>query len=396
MEKYIVIYKNHPNGDIIVYDGKDKIIVPHDDWNKDRRNYITSEFKYIPCDKRKTLEETYEEFLKHAEILKEETDGLINLFKSGTITQTSLTLFYHFNKVIPEKITSDEGKWLEAAMTGALAWAKPYEGEIWKYDVISMYPSIMQDNHMLFPIKQGEFQILTAFGKDYSTAIYRCKIEGKSLLFRFNKRNYYTSQDVRRARELNLKITLIQDGDHNVLFWDRSRCMTGAQLFRPFVKLLFDLKQKQVPQSKAILNTLWGSLVRKDIIEKVFHEDDDVEIYPGRQIIERVPYGDDEILIKFAKNDSLFVYDWARIGPFILGKGRSMISKLMEPNLDCIMRTHTDSMWSTKKLDISTGLDLGQVKYEGYCPDVKIVNNTNITGIFSSINSHKCLPTIFK
>ncbi len=217
MEKYLVVFNYHDNGDIILYDGIEKLIVPYKDWDEDRRHYISSEFKYIKCEDKKTEEQTYNDYVRDAHTLKRETDGLINLYKTGSIPQTSLALFNHFNEVVPEKITAEESVWLNATTVGAIVWCRPYEGEIWKYDIVSMYPSIMQDNHMLFPIKQGKFETLEKFDIDYHTAIYRCQIEGESKLFRFNPTCYYTSHDVRRARELKLKITLIQETECIIL-----------------------------------------------------------------------------------------------------------------------------------------------------------------------------------
>ncbi len=158
--------------------------------------------------------------------------------------------------------------------------------------------------------------------------------------------------------------------------------MTGSQLFKKYVKFLFDLKQRNIPRAKEILNCLWGNLTRKQIIKKIYHEDDNVEVFPGNEILECTPYGDEQISVTFVNTNGLYKFDWARIGPFLLAKGRSMISKLIAPHIDYIMRTHTDDMWSSKKLDIPTGDDLGKVKFKGYCPNAKIVNNGNITGKF--------------
>ncbi len=384
-EKCIVAYKFHDSEDkVILSDGTKTRTVPMQKWVDDNKHYFKSELKYIKCHKDKTVEQTALDFVRDADVLKKETDGLINMFKSGSVPRTSLALFNHFNEVIPEKITPDEGAWLTAATLGAIAWCKPYNGPIWKYDYVSMYPSIMQNNNMLFPVKQGRFETIEKFDKDHAVAIYRCHIDGESKLFRFNpKKNYYTSHDVRRARELNLKISLIHDKKPNVLIYDRQTCMTGAQLFRKYVNFLFALKKKKVPVSKDILNNLWGALTRKDVIKKIFHQSDDVKVFPGRTIIDRQMYGDDQWEYTFVCDNSIYKYDWARIGPFLLAKGRSMISKLMEPHIDCIVKSHTDSMWCTKQLEIPTGEGLGEVKYEGFCPDAKIVNNVNFSGKFS-------------
>lgn len=55
----------------------------------------------------------------------------------------------------------------------------------------------------------------------------------------------------------------------------------------------------------------------------------------------------------------------------------------MEPHIDKIVRSHTDSIFATEKLEIATGDKLGELRYEGFCPNFKIDNSIAFEGEFS-------------
>jgi hypothetical protein len=63
-------------------------------------------------------------------------------------------------------------------------------------------------------------------------------------------------------------MNITQDGQPNFLYYSRDKCLTGHELFGPYIKLLFDLKQKKVSKSKDIINILWGALTQRDYIKK--------------------------------------------------------------------------------------------------------------------------------
>ena len=80
--------------------------------------------------------------------------------------------------------------------------ATPYEGVAYKYDVNSMYGSILASN-MNFPYKEGKFMVLkqnemekwkTEKGSYFKYGIYRCTIKGDidPVLFKYNIHNMYT------------------------------------------------------------------------------------------------------------------------------------------------------------------------------------------------------------
>jgi hypothetical protein len=164
----------------------------------------------------------------------------------------------------PEEILQDEAEWINNSSKGALIFAEPFEGELYKYDVKSLYPHIMKSTTLSFPIKRGEFLIIDKFGEYIAFGIYRCKViksEDKNInkLFRFNDKHYYTSVSLDHAKSLGLKFELIQDGKPNHLFYSREKRLTFNEVFKPFVDFMFELKdKKKVEKSKDILNIKKG------------------------------------------------------------------------------------------------------------------------------------------
>lgn len=391
-KKIATFFRNKREGNVLLYDGKQITKMSPSEFSKEWNDFYHTKFKYIQCKKEKNLEKTRNEFIRDTNLLKQVTGGQINMYKTGSVSQTALHLFGGLNtRFNPENISMEESEWISYSTKGALMHAQEYVGEAWKFDICSMYPSIMRSNNMLFPYEAGVFMNLTEFGQDFATAIYRCKIDIKdSRLFRLNDRNYYTSHDVRRARELNFPIQLIQDGKYNALIYPRSSCVTGQQLFGPFIDLLFDLKKNyKIPLAKEIMNSLWGALSQAYENHLVITSDHptDVPIWDDSDIIITPRIGSKKLDIKVFKKDTAFRNDWARIKPFLLAKSRSMISKIMEPHINNIVRCHTDGIVSSCPLPIPTGDELGQIKYEGYCPMFSVYKVNNIKGKFLVVDS---------
>ena len=87
--------------------------------------------------------------------------------------------------------------------------AAPYEEVAYKYDVNSMYGSILASN-MNFPYTEGEFIVIkqkemekwkTEKGSFFKYGIYRCMIEDP-VLFKYNIHNMYTHIDLALAHHL--------------------------------------------------------------------------------------------------------------------------------------------------------------------------------------------------
>ena len=51
--------------------------------------------------------------------------------------------------------------------------------------------------------------------------------------------------------------------------------------------------------------------------------------------------------------------------PFILAFGRQMIGRIMDPYLNDIVNVNTDGFKAVKQLDIITGTNIGDIRFEG-------------------------------
>lgn len=375
-----------------IYDGKNK-------WklSKEEKNTLMYSFKspYIVMDREEqkdekgqvieiTIEEEYNKLIPIINNLKEKSDGLINLYKSGSYKNASLDLFDKFSQFLnePEPILQDEAEWISESSIGALVWAEQYEGELYKYDYKSKYPALMKSQTLKFPIKRGEFQRLEQFGEFFQFGIYRCIVfksedENINKLFRFNKTNYYTSISLNHAQKLGLKIELIQDDKPNFLYYSRDKLITFNEVFKPFVDFLFDLKEKKVEKAKDILNRLWGALC--EVEKKKYFCEKEINISDDEEIFEIRPYKNNEDIdiISTNKINKRYKTNYARLCPFLIAQGRYDLSNELLPIKENIKRIQTDGFLSTIKLHENVNVKLGELKYEGFTENGIIKNCIN-------------------
>ena len=57
----------------------------------------------------------------------------------------------------------------------------------------------------------------------------------------------------------------------------------------------------------------------------------------------------DNYKIQTISYDNMFKTNFARLGPFILSKGRQIISRIIEKHLNDIVRVHTDGFIAKKR-----------------------------------------------
>jgi len=328
----------------------------------------------------------YNQFIQDANILKKESNGLINLYKTGNNKNTALELFDKFTKHIQsDHMRQVESDFISKASQGALLFHEKYQGPAYKYDIKSMYPSIMK-SVQLFPVKEGELKYITELdNKDYfDFGIYRCVISGINKLFKFNKNNYYTHIDLSNARSLNLVIKLIIDDQPNLLYYSRDKLLTGTELFGQYVDVMFDLKQKKLTdRTKSILNILWGALSEKNTKKKIIDSNKVLDLNDNLKLVSLRPFDDETINVEYSNNDTQYKYGFARLAPFLISKGRKIICEYMKEYSDIVKRCHTDGIiFSHKPNGIKTGDKLGELVYEGYCKNVNIINSMSVIGEF--------------
>lgn len=384
-----------------IYNGKEVQVITTDEWKEIRNEKFDGKYILLPMSQRpdkitkevKTIEEQWDDWLEMARLIENRSLGVINPFKTGRDTKTALDLFYRWTKhIIPEPILQAEANWITNCSHGPLiSCVKGYKGPAYQYDVCSEYGYVMSQNRNLFPIKKGEFMKVTEF-QDLKSGchIYRCIIEynkDKHVLFRWNKKNYYTMTDILVAQKLGLKIELIQDDQPNLLFWKRTSCVHGGQLFGRFVKFLFDLKKSNIDGAKQILTASWGALTQRNKLKETVKDDGpEWHLKEDREIVTMCSYGQEQLHISYVKNDDQYETDYARIKPFILAYGRQMTSNIMEPFYDKVLRVHTDGILFSEEVYPTQirkhNAKLGDLKYEGFCKHVRIEHCNSIKGKF--------------
>ena len=357
---------------------------------KEKINILSfkSDYLLIIANPNICLIQQYDEYIENANILKENSK-LINIYKSGSISQTALNLFDRFTHHIrnPPKIEEQEAQYISNSKQGALIFGEDYNGVGHKFDIVSSYPSIM-NSKMLFPINEGELKIITQQEFNnlefYQYGIYRCNISGNNKQFRKNKNNYYTHIDLTEAKRLNLKIKLIVNSQANFLYYSRDKLLTGTELFKQYVVHLYELKKNNIKISKLILNILWGKLcqtkIKKNIIdnEKMVIIDDEIKSI--------MPLNGNNVRINTYKKSDQYVSGWARIGPFIMSKGREKIAKIIDKiGNQNIVRCHTDGIISKIYPDIELGENLGDLKFEESSNLINIKNCNSVFGFIKKI-----------
>lgn len=398
-ERKIMVYEKMEKGQVRLFDGVDYQVKSMKDMKQEIFGY-SENYVYFKLEKKKkkgvmTLSDYYLKIVHDAKEIKRESRGLINLWKTGNAQNTALNLFDKFTKIItPEPLLQDEAHWISEATNGAMIWATPYKGELHKYDFCSFYPSILRDSKFLIPVKRGDFykwnQDKLEQQKYFQYGIYRVRISpeisASDLInvksFRFNKSHYYTHFDLTMAKELKLQMKIIDDGKPNVLLYSRDKLYNSSWLFKDYVNTLFALKKKEIGSAKDILNVLWGLLSQRKMKRKFANKMKPVDILGENYIYSIKPDGDGTSMKTFSYN-KFFKYDYARLCPFLLAKGRVQIVKKYIPALDKVVMAHTDGFILKEKYNFDNmGDGLGQIKYEGFCQNGKVKNVNNVIGQF--------------
>ena len=391
-EKTPVVFQYVPGefDKVRLFDGKKYRLVSYDKFCDMRSKPITCPYVFVKLMKSTdtTMRESYENFMKMANTLKEYTDGKYNLFKTGNIKRAALHRFIELNPtLLPEPLDPIEAEWISKASHGSLMCAKnDYTGEIHEYDINSAYPRVLSAQKFSMPIKKGVFKCITQEEFDqckyFDYGIYRVEIQSiEAMLFRRNRSNYYTHYDLARAKELGMKMILIEDGQPNALLYSgASARINGDKAFGEFVKELYELKKnhpKIRQYFKMPLNIIWGAMAERYRHKKCILPGTHPEI-TFSNIVSLLPRksGDKTYYSLKAYDHIAYNLPFARVAPFLLARCRMMMSRIMEPHKQHIVRVHTDGFYSTVPLEfertnkrtidsVKIGDELGDLKYEG-------------------------------
>lgn len=359
------------------------------------------------------LKSEYKKFVENANILKEKTNGEINLFKSGNnFGMVALDLFQKMNPhFLPEPILPDEAIWIENATCGPLVYAEKYNGEAYKMDMVSNYGYIMKSKLFGVPVKRGKFVTLTQNEFKNKTffefGIYRVKILSNTnpKQFRINKNNYYTHYDLSIALLNKYKMELIEDENPNALLYDGNSRITGNLIFEKFVNFLFKLKSEGVPYAKNILNILWGFFSERNEFRLIHDNKSEFEVKKGKKITMIQQLNNELECFTLQDQTKMYKTNLARIKPFMIAAGRQLMAKILMPYIDSVKRIHTDGIITSKRLNftktkngaslanIEEGNNIGNIRYEGYCEFIRI---RNCNDFYDKNGQKQVLKKLFK
>jgi hypothetical protein len=310
----------------------------------------------------------------------------INLFLTGSINKTVRKYVYHeFNKLNcdTEEITEDEYEWLENATKNQIykiAKNGTYE-TVYGYDQNNSYNSQLIDPKFYIPVKQGKFKHLSNDDfmrrKNFNYGIYRCIVEFNEDFknqFRYNRTNHYTHFTLEIAKQLNLKITMIEDDKPNVLEYSCKdfTCVKAHRLFYEYITWVNYMKKfkKEIPLVKLLNSGLWGCLCEaiikkeKKTGELIYNSYEDM-----CNAIEE-PDGDGYYTRVETKS---YKTPLARLKPFLLSRQCLTMFDVINEHYDTIVRFNTDGFASTEKIrDLDIGEKIGQWKFEGVAHNQEI------------------------
>lgn len=135
---------------------------------------------------------------------------------------------------------------------------------------------------------------------------------------------------------------------------------------------------------KNYLNVLHGALCQTDVISIKSNIDSITEIHEDKEICIMHAIGDlnsTTLHIEVYKPAKRCEYDYARIKPFLVAKGRYMISKIIAKNIDEVVRVHTDGIICKSEItNIQLGNNIGDLKFEAYTDNCIVENSQRYRG----------------
>jgi len=397
-EKQILLFDKTKS---IGYDGNKEFFVNPKEY--DQIINFKTEYLMVPRNTNKPIHDEYTQYLKLADELKSKSNGIINIYKTGTVKKSALKLLDDTTKhITPEHIEYDEACVLENSTSNGFIFSEPYEGIAHKGDITSLYPSIYSSKFSLVPIKRGIFKILSneniiemtsKLNGNYAYGLYRFQIYPSGnpkidRLFRFKpidnfnrndilEKQFYTSIDLKMADILNLKKELIVDNDINCILYPRSHCLTGFEIFNKFTETLKPLKEQKVEGAKLLLNILSGALSEKNI--KEFYIDEkkdnfiDLDEMNLKLLKSSMSIDGTTSIYKCVSKDRFYCSQFARFKPFMLAQARLVMLKIILPINHLVKKVYIDSIISTEPLEYKEGWGNLKLEYENKL--IKIVNN---------------------
>jgi hypothetical protein len=359
---------------VLLYDGEEFKNIDYQQFYNFKSNLYENEYSYIQKSTSDMILE-HQQIITDCQELYKASNGHIDMTKTSFNFKkmAKLLLYNSLYAYEAETIEKDEEELIKKCFIGGLIYSidntnleKAYE-----YDINSAYPHQMIQNSFTFPLKRGQFETITKLDLVIHYGIYKAEIvksQDKHInkLFRFNRNNVYTHNDLYSARMLGLEIILNQEPNNVLLYPHR---VNGCQMFANLVKMLYDLKLKNIPYAKLILNTLWGVLCSKRKLTRIARNNSEIIDFESFDKIFNIcptSFGD---IVQYTKSDlALYKFNYARLGLFLTSALRKRMATTFFQYRENIYRSHTDSCLLDIPIDLKISNKMGEFKCKkGHC-----------------------------
>jgi len=359
-----LIFFQRKEGKIITYDG---INLNYDD----KINHNSKDTVYKKYDGLENIEEGFNEYMNNINILRKRSGIDLTLYRYSVNKYIKKELYLSgLNNVEFKPIEKLEEKILTSSnMSGFLYYDKS-KGNMKVYDINSFYSSLLLDPHFLIPTGDPEYHKLTQKEliemKFIQYGYYRCNIDIKNpKLIMLSDRLWKSYYELKRARELNYKIEMIEDNDYNFMSYSSSNRINSHIIFKKFIDKHYPYKQQYKNESylfKSILNNAHGALCERQATYINTEEHDNLNVQ-DEYILNMFPDDAGNHHIKLG-DKNYYMYPYGRIFSFLISYSRYQLSRLIEKYEKDIHRIHTDGFYINSEIDIPINDLIGGLKIE--------------------------------
>lgn len=367
-ENIIVIYFDAD--EIVKYDGICKETISIDEYEQLKKD---AQKMIVKCDSLENMSECHENYIKKADILKKETKGLVNFYRSQYNGSIAFDVFRKFTKFIkdPEALDEVEHQILDNAFHGGIHYEKKGEYKnCYDYDMNSMYCHFMRKSSFIFPATKPTYKQMTNEELNklefLPYGLYNVLIKTHHELWRMKNKGWFTHYDLQIAKMLNIKFEL-NENKTNVLLYSSKDCIRGNKAFSEFVEYFTNLENStNKDYVKPIRNALWGYLSSNNATRKRVKNSENIDV--DGYLIKEFQSGKNTSTIKMVNKTDIFKYPWARCSIFLTAYCRFQMMKII---LDCdkienIVCINTDGFVSKTKQDLKISNEIGDFKIKQY------------------------------
>lgn len=360
---------------------------------KDKLNpekYLFIKYEYI--EKHKTIQEYfryYDKFCSKVNMLSKEYFEIVrgekikvdyainnnvselNLRRTGSILNTILRAFYQYNiSLNSQPLTQEESQSIKNSSSGSIIWCInqfedmeiKYQGPSSHYDMKRYFSSILLDQNLMIPFRQGTYYTITKeeFKKKFKDkmeyyGIYKCQITSNDPWIKLNKTEYthlFIDYLMNISNEeYYYKIELIEC-ENNFLRYDISTLIKSHKLFEGILNQFIYI-ENEYKEAKILRNMLWGGLCQRYEKTVAVKFDEKYTIFDGYEITKYSLNSKKQIELKTQnrKMESTYKTDYARLKPFLLSESTIRMHKILRKIRSKVVRIQTDGFITTEPIE---------------------------------------------